>query len=349
VHSKFDGVGLPPPALPVAIPMTAFESNRSRLSVAPMMAWTDRHCRYLLRLASPSAQLFTEMITTGALLHGGRLNLLEHDASEHPLALQLGGNHPEALARCARLAEERGYDEVNLNVGCPSERVQEGAIGACLMASPHLIADCVAAMRDAVDIPVTVKCRLGIDDQTSDAFLDEFVGTVARAGCERFYVHARIALLRGLSPAQNRSIPPLRHDRVVALKQRFMHLQIHLNGGLQTTDDVRAALQSCDGAMIGRAAYHDPLLLARLHQSMHDEAWDLSAHALLEGYRPYLEGQLHNGVPLKTMTRHLLGLFTGMTGARRYRRVMSDAKRLAGNDPTILDDALVGLRERSAA
>ncbi len=312
-----------------------------------MMAWTDRHCRYLLRLASPSVQLFTEMITTGALLQGGRVHLLDHDASEHPLAVQLGGNQPEALARCARLAQERGYDEVNLNVGCPSERVQEGAIGACLMASPSLVAECVAAMRDAVGIPVTVKCRLGIDDQTSDAFLDDFVGTVAGAGCERFYVHARIALLSGLSPAQNRTIPPLRHDRVVALKKRFTDLQIHLNGGLQTTNDVLAALESCDGAMIGRAAYHDPMLLACIHNSLHDDTWELSAHALLDGYRSYLEVQLHQGVPLKSMTRHLLGLFSGMSGARQYRRVMSDATRLAGNDSSILDDALLSLPART--
>ena len=321
----------------------------SAVSVAPMMAWTDRHCRYLLRLTSPSVQLFTEMITTGALLHGGRTNLLDHDASEHPLAIQLGGNHPDALAQCARLAAARGYDEVNLNVGCPSERVQDGAIGACLMASPRLVAECVSAMRSAVDIPVTVKCRLGIDDHTSDAFLDEFVGLVAQGGCERFYVHARIALLSGLSPAQNRSIPPLRHDRVIALKQRFKHLHIHLNGGLQTTDDVLEALQSCDGAMIGRAAYHDPLLLARVHKSVHDDGWLLSAHALLDGYRPYLESQMHAGVPLKSMTRHLLGLFNGMVGARHYRQVLSDAKRLTANDATILDDAVAMLRERSAA
>lgn len=329
--------------------MKPVPANSPTVSVAPMMAWTDRHCRFLLRLASPSVQLFTEMITTGALLRGGRVGLLDHDASEHPLAVQLGGNNPDALAECARLAEERGYDEVNLNVGCPSERVQEGAIGACLMASPRLVADCVSAMRAAVGIPVTVKCRLGIDDQTSDAFLDEFIDTVAGGGCERFYIHARIALLNGLSPAQNRSIPPLRHDRVTDLKQRFTHLQIHLNGGLQTADDVLAALRSCDGAMIGRAAYHDPLLLARVHQSMHDATWAPSAHALLDGYRPYLEEQLHEGVPLKSMTRHLLGLFNGMAGARHYRQVLSDARRLARNDSTILDDAVALLRERAAA
>ena len=324
-------------------------AHTANVSVAPMMAWTDRHCRYLLRLASPSVQLFTEMITTGALLHGGRSSLLDHDTSEHPLAVQLGGNDPGALAQCAQLVAERGYDEVNLNVGCPSERVQEGAIGACLMASPRLVADCVSEMRGAVDVPVTVKCRLGIDDQISDAFLDEFIGTVAAGGCERFYVHARIALLSGLSPAQNRSIPPLRHDRVIALKQRFSHLDIHLNGGLQTTDEVLTALQSCDGAMIGRAAYHDPLLLARVHKSIHDDDWEPSSHTLLEGYRHYLEAQLRAGVPLKSMTRHLLGLFNGVAGARRYRQVLSDTKRLAGNDATILDDAVALLRERSAA
>ena len=320
------------------------------VSVAPMMAWTDRHCRYLHRLASPSVKLFTEMVTTGALLHGRRLQLLDFDPSEHPLAIQLGGNDPEALAACARLAAERGYDEVNLNVGCPSDRVQEGEIGACLMASPGRVADCIAAMRVAVDIPVTVKCRLGIDAHTSDQFLDDFIGTVAAAGCRRFYVHARIALLQGLSPAQNRSIPPLQHARVFALKARFPDLDIHLNGGLTSSDDVQVALQACDGAMIGRAAYHDPLLLARIHKLTHAPAGDaITPFDLLLGYRDYMRSQLGEGVPLKRMTRHLLGLFNGVTGARQYRRILSDARRLAQNDIGLIDDALASITERASA
>lgn len=316
-----------------------------------MMAWTDRHCRYLLRLVSPSVQLFTEMVTTGALLHGRRNHLLDFHAAEHPLAVQLGGNNPEALAACARLAEARGYDEVNVNVGCPSERVQEGEIGACLMARPQLVAECISQMREAVQIPVTVKCRLGIDDQVSDQFLDAFIGTVAEAGCRTFYVHARIALLQGLSPAQNRSIPPLRHDRVHALKRRFPALRIVLNGGIDSVDGVVDALNGTDGAMIGRAAYHDPMLLSRIHRHLHDPDYHVDPFDLLARFRGHIETELGRGTPLKSMTRHILGLFNGVPGARQYRRILSDAKRLGQNDARLLDEAVrvIRLEQRPAA
>ncbi|MCP5180074.1 MAG: tRNA dihydrouridine(20/20a) synthase DusA [Pseudomonadales bacterium] len=307
-----------------------------------MMAYTDRHCRYLLRLVSPSVGLFTEMVTTDALLHGQPDRRLAYHPHEHPVALQLGGNDPQALAHCAQLAAQAGYDEVNLNVGCPSERVQQGLIGACLMAQPELVARAVAAMRDRVSIPVTVKCRLGIDDQVSDNFLDSFVGAVASAGCETFYVHARIALLNGLSPAQNRSIPPLRHDRVLALKRRFPQLSIVLNGGIADASQAAALLRDCDGVMIGRAAYHNPMLLRQLHLRLHPdrETDSLEPAQLVSAFLPYMERQLALGIPLKAMSRHLLGLFNGQRGARAYRRLLSDQKRLAENRLGLVSEAL---------
>lgn len=313
--------------------------------VAPMMAWTDRYCRYLLRLVTPSAQLFTEMVTTGALLHGHRHQLLDFDPAEHRVAVQLGGNDPGSLAACARLAAERGYDEVNLNVGCPSARVQEGEIGACLMARPELVADCVAAMRAAVDVEVTVKCRLGIDDLDSDDFLDTFIGTVAAAGCTTFYVHARIALLSGLSPAQNRSVPPLRHDRVFALKRRFPDLRIVLNGGLDSVPAVETALQAVDGVMLGRAAYHHPLVLADLHRALHDTDYHADPFLIYRQYSDWVRRETEQGTPLKSMTRHLLGLFNGRPGARLYRQMLSDSRRLSKNDPSLLDEAIEALRK----
>jgi tRNA-dihydrouridine synthase A len=291
------------------------------------------------------------MITTGALLHGRRHHLLDFDISEHPVAAQLGGNNPVDLAAAARMCAERGYDEVNLNVGCPSERVQDGEIGACLMAKPHLVANCIDAMRSAVDVEVTVKCRLGIDQFDSDDFLDTFVGTVADAGCGKFYVHARIALLQGLSPAQNRSIPPLRHDRVRALKHRFPQLRIVLNGGLSDVESVRSSLGELDGAMIGRAAYHNPLLLTAIHRKLHDPDFSMDAFTAFGGYATRVRREVQAGTPLKAMTRHVLGLFNGRPGARLYRQILSDSKRLGRNDLSILDDALAAVvREmRSAA
>ena len=317
------------------------------LCVAPMMAWTDRHCRYLHRLAAPRALLFTEMVTAAALLNGPRERLLRFDPSEHPVALQLGGSDPVDLAAAAKLAAAEGYDEINLNVGCPSPRVKEGRFGACLMREPALVADCIAALSNGVELPVTVKCRLGVDDEDSDALLSEFVDTVAAAGCSTFYIHARKALLNGLSPAQNRSIPPLQYSRVHLLKTHFPHLEFIINGGIQGCDSVSEHLQKMDGVMIGRAAYHDPCGLATVHAGIYGNeapgSWDLMA-----GYQRYMTRELAAGTRLNDMTRHILGLFAGLPGARRYRQLLSDAARLRGNDLNLVKEATNALRPQAA-
>ncbi len=321
--------------------------HSTQISVAPMMAYTDRHCRQLHRLASPSAKLFTEMVTTGALLNGPRDRLLAHHPAEHPVAIQLGGNDPRALAACARIAASAGFDEINLNVGCPSSRVQEGRIGACLMAEPDVVAEGFSAMRDACSVQVTVKCRLGIDDRNTDDFLDTFVGTLAAAGCRTFYVHARIALLNGLSPAQNRSVPPLQHERVFALKTRWPSLDIVLNGGLEDVAQIRQARERCDGAMIGRAAYGNPMLLNALHVADHGSG-ALSAFELYDAYCAYIHRELARGTPLGNMTRHMLGLFSGMPGARQFRRSLSDANRLRQQGASLLVDARQAVARHAA-
>lgn len=304
--------------------MSAVPSNRSRrVAVAPMMECTDRHFRYLARLISRHTLLYTEMVTTGALLHG-RGRELAYDPAEHPLALQLGGSAPEDLARCARRAAAAGFDEINLNVGCPSDRVRAGRFGACLMAEPHRVAACVGAMRAAVDLPVTVKTRIGIDDRDSYEALAEFVATVAQAGCETFIVHARKAWLRGLSPKENREVPPLRHDVVYRLKRDFPGLEIVLNGGLRALDEVVAALGYVDGVMIGRAAYEDPWLLAAVDRRLFgDPRPPVRRDAVLAGYLEYARDQHRLGVPLSVLRRPLLGLFRGMPGARRWRRALT--------------------------
>ncbi|MCB1735901.1 MAG: tRNA dihydrouridine(20/20a) synthase DusA [Gammaproteobacteria bacterium] len=290
-----------------------------------MLDWTDRHCRYFLRLISRHTLLYTEMITTGALLHGDVERHLRYDASEHPLAVQLGGSEPDDLARCARLAEEWGYDEVNLNVGCPSERVQNGAFGACLMAEPRLVADCVKAMRDAVSIPVTVKHRIGIDARDSYPELLDFVGTVAEAGCEVFIVHARKAWLSGLSPKENREVPPLRYEVVADLKRDFPERQFVLNGGIQTLDDAETHLHTFDGVMLGRAAYHDPYLLAEVDRRIYADPHPVPSRAdIVEAFIPYVETQLAAGLRLNHLTRHILGLFQNIPGARHWRRHLSE-------------------------
>jgi len=297
-----------------------------------MMDWTDRHCRYFLRLVSARTFLYTEMITTGALLRGRDVaRHLEFDASEHPVAIQLGGSEPDELARCARMAEAEGYDEVNLNVGCPSERVQRGAFGACLMAEPGLIADCVRAMRASVRLPVTVKHRIGVGRVESYEFMRDFVGEVAAAGCSTFIVHARNAILEGLSPKENREIPPLRHDLVHRLKREFPQLEIVINGGITTLREAAAQLAHVDGVMIGRAAYHDPWLLADAGKARAD-----IVHAMAE----YAAREVARGNALRHVTRHMLGLYQGQPGARRWRRLLSDARGLARNDPRLLFDAL---------
>jgi tRNA-dihydrouridine synthase A len=290
-----------------------------------MLDYTDRHFRWFVRRITRRTLLYTEMVTTGALLHGGdRERFLGFDDDEHPVALQLGGSDPGELATCARLGAERGYDEINLNVGCPSDRVQSGRFGACLMAEPALVADCVTAMRDAVDVPVTVKHRIGIDERDSYEALCDFVGTVAAAGCDAFVVHARKAWLSGLSPKENRTVPPLRHDVVHRLKRDFPELAIVINGGIESLDAALAQLAHVDGAMMGRAAYHDPWVLAGADERIFGNApRQLSRREVAEAMLPYIAARAAAGVPVNRVTRHLLGLFHGVPGARVWRRALS--------------------------
>ena len=291
-----------------------------------MLDWTDNHCRYFHRLLPQQPLLFSALVSTVAILHGDRDRHLRFNDAEHPLALQLGGSEPKDMAECARIAEDYGYDEVNINVGCPSERVQKGAFGACLMAEPHLIADCVSAMRAAVKIPVTVKNRIGIDDQEDYSALYGFVQTVAAAGCETFIIHARKAWLKGLSPKENREIPPLRYELVYELKQALPQLEIIINGGITTLAQCQEHLQHVDGVMVGREAYHNPWILAEVDTLLYgsDEPIPEDRKAILEAFLLYVQSQLEAGIPLKHMTRHILGLFQGMPGARQWRRLLSE-------------------------
>jgi tRNA-dihydrouridine synthase A len=312
-----------------------------RLCVAPMMDWTDRHCRYFLRLISRRARLYTEMITSGALAHGDVPHHLDFDPAEHPLALQLGGSDPDLLARSAVLGERWGYDEINLNCGCPSERVQTGSFGACLMAEPALVADCVKAMRDAVAIPVTVKHRIGLDHGEEYGFVRDFVGTVAGAGCGVFIVHARNAVLKGLSPKENREVPPLRYDVVRRLKCDFPALTIVVNGGLADWDAIGDELRHVDGVMLGRVAYHDPYFLAVADARLFgDETPSRSRSEVLHALMPYAQAQLARGVPLRAIARHVLGLYHGRTGGRRFRRILSDSAKLRDAGPELFLEAL---------
>jgi len=306
-----------------------------------MMDWTDRHCRYFLRLVSPRAFLYTEMITTGALMFGNVPRHLDFDPAEHPVALQLGGSDANALAHCARLGEAWGYDEINLNVGCPSERVQTGSFGACLMADPALVADCVKAMRDAVALPVTVKHRVGIDAVEDYAFVRDFVGTVAGAGASVFLVHARNAILKGLSPKQNREVPPLKYDYVYALKKDYPELTIIINGGMTTHEAIAAQLERVDGVMIGRTAYHHPWLLAEAEAYVFGAREPRRTRAeIVEALVPYAEAQLGQGVAMRAIARHVLGLYHGAPGARAWRRILSDADLLQSAGPEIFLRAL---------
>jgi tRNA-dihydrouridine synthase A len=308
-----------------------------RLNVAPMMDWTDRHCRYFHRLLAPSALLYTEMVTTGAVLHGDRERLIGFNEEEHPLALQLGGSDPADLAECARIAQRRGYDEVNLNVGCPSDRVQRGRFGACLMLEPALVRDCLCAMRDAVDIPVTVKTRLGVDDHYSYDYFSNFVGEMARSGCDIFIVHARKAWLSGLSPKENRDVPDLRYDWVTRLKQERPELTIVVNGGIKTVAEALELLEMLDGIMLGRAAYHTPWLLAELQAELFGASGIDSREALVAIMTGYISRQTAAGVPVKNISRHLLGLFQGLPGAKRWRRYISEHAHLdAGNEQLLM-------------
>ncbi|MBO8085746.1 MAG: tRNA dihydrouridine(20/20a) synthase DusA [Marichromatium sp.] len=312
-----------------------------RLSIAPMLDWTDRHCRYFLRLISRHTLLYTEMVTTGALLHGDRERFLRFDPSEHPVALQLGGSDPADMATCARLGAEYGYDEININVGCPSDRVQNGRFGACLMAEPGVVADCVRAMKDAVAVPVTVKSRIGIDDRDSYGELVDFVGAQVEAGCDALIVHARKAWLSGLSPKENRDIPPLRYDVVLQLKRDFPALSISLNGGVQDLDQACALLETLDGVMIGREAYHNPWILAAADARIFaDPTPPPTRHQVIERMLPYIQRELDAGVPLTAISRHLLGLFQGRPGARVWRRWISEHAHLPGAGCEVLTEAL---------
>jgi len=310
-----------------------------QLSVAPMMDWTDRHCRYFHRLLTPRARLYTEMVTSAALVRGRQLRLLEHSQQEHPLALQLGGSEPHELAQAARFGAEAGYDEINLNVGCPSDRVQSGRFGACLMYEPALVADCVKAMRDAVDVPVTVKCRIGVDDQDDYADLQRFTELMLEAGIEVLVVHARKAWLKGLSPKENREVPPLDYERVYRLKREFPQLVVVINGGITTVEQVRAHLARLDGVMLGRAAYHDPYLLAQIEHVLHGEPLP-TRESVLQHLRPYVEAELARGTALKHISRHLLGLYQGEPGARAFRRTLSEGAHLPGAGWALLEQAM---------
>jgi tRNA-dihydrouridine synthase A len=323
--------------------MAAKDPMRSshRLCAAPMMDWTDRHCRYFLRQCAPHARLYTEMITSGALLHGDAARHLAFDPAEHPVAAQLGGSEPDELAACARMVEGAGYDEVNLNIGCPSERVQRGAFGACLMAEPELVADCVRAMREAVSIPVTVKHRIGIDKNQDYSFVQRFVSMVAAAGCATFIVHARNAVLKGLSPKENREIPPLRYEVVHRLKRDFPALVFVVNGGLVDWAAIEAQLAAVDGVMLGRAAYHQPWLLAEADARLYgDGALPRTRAEVAQAMAAYAARQLAAGVALRQITRHMLGLYHHAPRARLWRRMLSDPARLARNDPAQLLEAL---------
>jgi tRNA-dihydrouridine synthase A len=318
-----------------------------KLSVAPMMDRTNRHERYFLRLISRRALLYTEMISASAVLRGDRARLLGYDPLERPLALQVGGAEPEALAAVARIAEDMGYDEINLNVGCPSDRVRQARFGACLMAEPELVARCVAAMGQAADLPVTVKTRTGIDWRDSYEDLAGFVGTVAGAGCRSFAIHARKAWLRGLSPKENREVPPLDYDRVYRLKRDFPDLEIVLNGGVQDLDQTEEHLARVDGVMIGRAAYQDPYVLAEADRRVFGDPSPVpSREEVVRALLPYAERQCARGVPVKAITRHILGLFNGRPGARLWRRSLSEEAHRPGAGPEVIEEALEGVVSR---
>ncbi|MEQ8313808.1 MAG: tRNA dihydrouridine(20/20a) synthase DusA [Gammaproteobacteria bacterium] len=293
--------------------------------VAPMMDWTDRHDRVFLRLFSKKALLYTEMVTSAALKHGDAAYLLQHDPSEHPVALQLGGSNPEELREAAELGANAGFDEINLNVGCPSDRVQSGAFGACLMAEPELVAHCISAMQDAVDVPVTVKCRIGIDDKDSEEDLISFVDIVANAGCEVFIIHARKAILQGLSPKENRDIPPLNYPRVQKIKELFPQLTVVINGGITCLQQAEEFLQQLDGVMVGREAYQNPYFLHPVDEILFAEAHSEKSRVdYLRDYLPYIETELQKGTPLRHMSRHVLGLFKGQQGGKQFRRHLSE-------------------------
>lgn len=315
---------------------------RHRFCVAPMLDWTNRHERYFLRLISKHALLYTEMVTTGALIYGDRDRYLQYNHEEHPVALQLGGSNPKDMATCTQMAADYGYDEVNINVGCPSQRVQKGAFGACLMLEPELIAECIDAMQNKANgIPITVKNRIGVDDYEGYEKLSHFISTVAATGCQTFIIHARKALLKGLSPKENRDIPPLDYPMVYQLKQDFPHLNIIINGGVKTLSACQQHLQYVDGVMMGREAYHNPYLLAQVDQQFyHSRQTPLSREEIVQYYIIYIQQQLEKGVYLSQMTRHILGLYHGIQGAKAWRRHLSEYAPKAGADKTVVKKAI---------
>ncbi|MFT5163530.1 MAG: tRNA-dihydrouridine synthase A [Alteromonadaceae bacterium] len=321
------------------IPTSPSQTPGHRFSIAPMLDWTDRHCRYFHRQLTKHAMLYTEMVTTGAIIHG-KGDYLAYNEEEHPVALQLGGSDPQAMAHCAKLAEQRGYDEININVGCPSDKVQHGMFGACLMARPEVVAQCVEQMRSVVDIPVTVKCRIGIDDSDEYQFLADFVETVKEAGCSSFTVHARKAWLKGLSPKQNREVPPLNYERVYQLKAQHPELEITINGGINNLTCTTTHLAHVDGVMIGREAYQNPYLLVGVDQQIYGcNEPILTRHEIIEMMIPYIEVQLTQGATVWQVVRHMLGIFQSMPGARSFRRFLSENASKNPTNPHILLDA----------
>ena len=335
--------------MPATMHSPSIPAETLRLSVAPMMDWTDSHCRAFHRVLAPHARLYSEMVHANAVIHGDRARLMAMDPSEHPVALQLGGSEPALLAQAARIGAEAGFDEINLNCGCPSDRVQAGRFGACLMREPQLVADSVAAMIAAVpDVPITVKCRLGVDDDHEWERFLAFIDTIAEAGCRTFVVHARNAWLQGLSPKENREVPPLRYDWAYRLKRERPALQVMVNGGIADSGEATAHLAHVDGAMLGRAAYHTPYLLHEL-----DVAWfggeQRTRGELLRAYRPYVEAQLARGVFLKHIVRHILGLFAGQPGGRAFRQVLSEGGHKAGAGWALVEQALALTERREQA
>jgi len=321
-----------------------------KFSVAPMMDWTDRHCRFFHRQLTGRALLYTEMVTAEAILHGDQARLLKFSADEQPVALQLGGSDPARLAEAAKAGAGAGYVEINLNVGCPSDRVQSGRFGACLMAEPELVAKCVAEMKGAVDIPITVKCRIGIDDQTPDEVLPQFIDTVSSAGAQSFVVHARKAWLDGLSPKENRQVPPLDYELVYKMKREFPELEIILNGGVETLREVSLHRQQVDGVMVGREAYHNPYVLALVDQHFYGHRLDpLTRTEVIDRMRPYIDAELVAGTRLHTITRHMMGLFQGLPGARSWRRVLSEKAVKDGAGLEVLDEALAHIEQKASA
>ena len=299
-------------------------NSQVKFSVAPMMDWTDRHCRYFYRLMSKNAQLWTEMVTAKAIIHGDKNRLLDYDAQEHPLVLQLGGSDPKEMAIAAKVGQDWGYDEININVGCPSDRVQSGSFGACLMQTPDTVAQCIESMGEVVDIPLSVKSRIGVDDMESYDELINFIEIVNKSGCDNFVIHARKAWLKGLSPKENRTVPPLNYDWVYQLKRDFPQLTIGINGGITTLDDVNKHLEHVDSAMLGRAVYHQPYLLASVDQKIYQqEGFAISREQVLLDFIDYMQRQHVNGVPIRSMTRHILGLYHAQPNAKKFKRLLS--------------------------